>query len=105
MRSARALSRRLALVLLLVILALIRVDRSMAELQGHSGELSRLFHVAPALDGCWDLTLMGFDRRVPSLTRVWADGRPLLGGGAAEVLARTRSQVIFYVEQIKRALP
>jgi hypothetical protein len=86
----RALGRRLVPIFLLMVLALIRADRGMAELQGHAAEPSRLFHVAPAPDGSWDLTVMGFDRRIPR---------------AAEVLTRTRSQASLYLEHIMRALP
>lgn len=76
----KGLARRLAVIGLLMLMALWRAERGVAELQGGSSGASRLFHLSPGADGRWHYSLLGHEGALdPRLVLV--DGRsPLLGG-------------------------
>lgn len=55
------LGRRLAVLGILVLLALVRAERGLAELQGAAAAPSRMFRIAPLGEGRWSLSLLGFE--------------------------------------------
>ncbi|HEY3363676.1 MAG TPA: hypothetical protein VGK74_01315 [Symbiobacteriaceae bacterium] len=69
--------RLLALWILLVIFAMLRAERGTLELEGRENDPSHLFRLAPlqAGTGGWDLTVLGFQMRVPSLILLFDRGR------------------------------
>lgn|GEM_PF-4800019 len=70
MLDRHTFGRRLAVLGLLVLLALVRAERGLAELQGAAPAPSRMFRVAPLGDGRWFLSLMGLE--------AWLDARLFL---------------------------
>ena len=88
--SAKVLARRLGLLAILFVLALLRAEQGVAELKGTTGEPSRLLHLAPAPGGeGWDLSLLGHEVTVASrLVLIDGDG-PLVPSEAVAALATT----------------
>lgn len=104
-----ALSRRLALLLLLVLLGFWRAEQGVAELQGRQGEPSRVFRLIPEGDGYWSYALLGLEGRLPGEIEIYDRGRPLLASsdlpGVAAFLSRIQTGLAQQLEQMKLALP
>lgn len=63
MLNRHSFGRRMAVLGILVLLALVRAERGLAELQGAPAP-SRMFRIAPLGDGRWSLSLLGFEGRL-----------------------------------------
>lgn len=65
------MGRRLVVLGLLVLLALMRAEHGLAELQGQTSVPSRMFRLVPAGDGRWFISFLGLqtwlDARIPVL--------------------------------------
>lgn len=70
--------RRLVLIILIFLVALLRAERGVAELQGRAGEPSRLFRLVPEGDGRWVVSLLGLQRSLQTRVVLISTGRPLL---------------------------
>lgn len=60
----RSLAKRIMLLAAIVLLALMRAEASVRDLQGRTGEPGRIFRVASAGSGTWDVYFFGWDARV-----------------------------------------
>jgi len=52
--------RQFALLLILVMAALARIEQGLGEVQGRADAPTRLLRLAPAADGCWDAAFLGY---------------------------------------------
>lgn len=63
------LARKLPLVVVLAVLALLRAEQGVQEMKGTADSPSRILHVAPDPGSqIWSLTLVGHQIRIPSPT-------------------------------------
>lgn len=85
--------------MLLVVLALVRAEQGVAELQGRSRTRSQIFHLAPATDGTWSFSLVGLQGRIPSDLVVYQGERPVLLSSA-----ELSAQVRFWFGEIMRQI-
>gem|GEM_PF-6404526 len=94
--SGKTLLRRLPWLMLLVVLALLRAERGVAEVQGATAQPGRLLHLAPEPDGeGWALSLLGHQSSLQSRLVLLDSGGPLL----------SRETISAWVAQMKQALP
>jgi len=79
MDLARKLYRRLPLLLLLVLAALLRAEQGVEEVQGRSGQPSRLFRLVQGRDGdYWTYSVLGHEGRVSTRAVLVDTDGPLL---------------------------
>lgn len=71
-------ARRLAVLLLLVFAALLRAERGVAELQGRTGEPTRILRLAPASTGEWRYAFLGREGQVAARVILLRGDGPLV---------------------------
>lgn len=104
-----ALSRRLALLFLLVLLGFWRAEQGVAELQGRQGEPSRVFRLVPGGDGYWSYAILGLEGRVPGEILIYHRGQALLTNSdlpeVAAILSRVQTGLAAQLARVRLALP
>lgn len=97
------------LIALLMLLALLRAESGVLEIQGRAGEPSRLFRLMPGEEGAWDLSLLGFQSTVPAVTLPDRLGSlpepPAVKFDPNPLLRWFEDEVISGVEKALQALP
>jgi hypothetical protein len=105
MIGAKALSRWLAILSVLVLVALLRAERGVAELQGRNEAPGRILWLSPEQGGTWAFSLLGLEGRVPARVVLLDSGRPLLDGAAVWRPGPLGQRAFTWVERIQKALP